>query len=342
MTVALLIGLFQIGYLRSLEIYSTLRYNHGAMRRPTIVMEIALAFGAIGAAALGGLGAGRLGFIVPPIDELFKSLWGTTFVAIIAAILIAKTRVQLDIGRLVSRSRREVGATLREMARNEALRVGTDPDLVETVLLTENLERPRWFRQLERLKGTIFPRGSYGVMQVTADQPLSDSDSIVRAVENHLRNVTLQFNNNGYIDSNSLQSTLTEYNSDPVFISLAMQIFWHVWKPSEVPNVPDAPNPNPPASAGSKLDPDTAERIQLAGQTARLCITATAALSTASTEELSGLRDYLTSFMGKQAERPSGIVPNIPVAIIVPVEGLGQRQSTASETPGSPEATLDK
>ncbi len=167
MLVAVLIGLFQALYFRGRSAVRTLRYDHSAMRVPTVVTELGLAACTLGVAALGGLGPGPLGFIVPPVDELFKALWGTTFVVIAAAIVIQKTTVQLDVGRLVQRSRREVGDRLRQLARAEATEAGADVTLVETILLTENLQRPTWFRRLERVKGKVFPRGSYGLLAVS-------------------------------------------------------------------------------------------------------------------------------------------------------------------------------
>lgn len=228
--VAFLIGVFQVCYLRVRETRWTLRYNHTAMRMPTLALETALAVGALAAATLGGLGPGRLTFVVPPIDEYFKSLWGTILVAILAAIVIAKTRVQLDVGRLVNRSRKEVGLRLRALARSEATRVGADADLVEAILLTENLQRPKWFRQLERVKGSLFPRGSYGVMQVTADRPISDDESIVRAVEDHLRGSTLTRSGDGYPEYESLKR-----GTHPLQQGLSVCRAWHADLLSRVP-----------------------------------------------------------------------------------------------------------
>lgn len=321
MVVAVLIGAFQVCYLRVPEIYRTLRYNHTAMRMPTVLTEVGLAVATLAVAALGGFGPGPLGFVVPPIDELFKSLWGTIFVAILAAIVIAKTRVQLDIGRLITRSRREVGPRLRELARSEAVKVDVDPDLAETVLLTENLQRPDWFRQLERIKGRLFPRGSYGVMQVSAERPISDEDSIVRAVAGHLRGLVLATGKHGGTDYESLRAALAQYNNDSVFVDLAMNIFWQVQftnsrkeesdvtadgrtAKAEPPKEPNATTQaNTEVEEGLKVDSESAKRAELLGQTARLCMLATASLSTATADELNSLNQSLGAFLVRQVER---------------------------------------
>jgi hypothetical protein len=315
--VAFLIGVFQVCYLRVRETRWTLRYNHTAMRMPTLALETALAVGALAAATLGGLGPGRLTFVVPPIDEYFKSLWGTILVAILAAIVIAKTRVQLDVGRLVNRSRKEVGLRLRALARSEATRVGADADLVEAILLTENLQRPKWFRQLERVKGSLFPRGSYGVMQVTADRPISDDESIVRAVEDHLRGSTLTRSGDGYPEYESLKRALTHYNKDSAFVELGMQIFYHVYHPQSVEQqrgvangdrdvtttVEAADQVREEETKRSEIDGTSKERAELLGQAARLCIVATMTLSTATVDELRTLNQSVAEFLAKQVAR---------------------------------------
>lgn len=153
---AFLIGVFRISYYYVRSVYRTIRHNHTATRIPTIILDVTISACVLVAATLGGLGPGRFGFLVPPIEEFFKSLWGTVFVAIIAAIVIAKTNVQFNVGRLVRRSRREVGPELLELVRREAREAGVDATLAEAVLLTENLQRPKWFRTFERMKGTSF------------------------------------------------------------------------------------------------------------------------------------------------------------------------------------------
>jgi len=321
MVVAVLIGVFQVCYLRVPETYRTLRYNDTAMRMPTVATEVMLAVGALIVATLGGLGPGPLGFVVPPIDELFKSLWGTVFVAILAAIVIAKTRVQLDIGRLVQRSRREIGPRLRELALSEAVKAGVDPDLVETVLLTENLQRPKWFRQLEHIKGRVFPRGSYGVMQVSADKPISDEDSIVRAVAGHLRGLTLTPGKSGSVDYESLRKALTHYNGNSVFVNLAMQIFWQVHLTTKQTQESNVTPSVPSANAASRSQPNSAEgdnseaqqtlkddnesrdRAELVGLSARLCMVVVANLSTATTAEMNTLNGSLLTFLHEQRSR---------------------------------------
>lgn len=62
-------------------------------------------------------------------------------------------------------------------------RSGADAVLVLAVMVVENLQRPAWFRALEQIKGRVLKKGTYGVMQVWAAEPISDEMSIDQAAE---------------------------------------------------------------------------------------------------------------------------------------------------------------
>ena len=49
-------------------------------------------------------------------------------------------------------------------------------------MIIENIQRPCWFRRIETLIGKVARRGSYGIMQVQADRPLSNKQSIKQGV----------------------------------------------------------------------------------------------------------------------------------------------------------------
>jgi hypothetical protein len=218
------VGLFHTCKTYAVHIYKTLRYDHSGTRYPTLLLEASLVAGVLAVAILAGLGPGPLGFLVPPVDEFFKSLWTTAFVAILGVVLLARTQVSVDVGRLIRKSRREVGQELISLARRQAVAYGADPDVVEAVLLTENLQRPSWFRFLERIKGRFFPAGSYGIMQVHASKPLSDRESITLAITEHLFGATLRPNKHGGFDYSGAETLLARYNSNPNFVEVAVQV----------------------------------------------------------------------------------------------------------------------
>jgi hypothetical protein len=309
---ALSIGAFHVLRMYSVKITRTLRNDHTATRIPALILDGTLAAGVILIAYVAGLGPGRFTFVVPPVDEFFKSLWGTVFVAMVAAIVISKTNVQFDIARLITRSRKEVGAKLITLARDEAKRVGASPDLAEAVLLTENLQRPRWFRTLERVKGRIFPRGSYGVMQVMADRPLSDEESIRKAVEIHLPDIQVDHDKNGYPVHRSLDAALKTYNPDSVFVDLASSIYWQIRTP--IPMTPsktdgDRAGEAEPTTTDTPVARRASEEVaasseKLAAETAQLCLFAAMLLASATADELRALKNAVAKFLSAQLSRP--------------------------------------
>jgi hypothetical protein len=88
-------------------------------------------------------------------------------------------------------------------------------------MLTENLQRPRWLRTLERLKGRFAPHGTYGIMQVESDRPLSDRESVLVAVRDHFAGTAVAGHEDMWQRLNRLEPCLKRYNSNPDFVELA-------------------------------------------------------------------------------------------------------------------------
>ncbi|MER5455246.1 hypothetical protein ABT008_10695 [Micromonospora sp. NPDC002389] len=195
--------------------------NH--TRLPSTLVVIAAILGTLGSAALGGLGPGPFTAVVPPIDEFFKSLWTTIFVALLAVVALRISRATSSAEALVKRSRQELGQELIKLARDEATRAGTDPALVEGILLAENLQRPGWIRRLERWKGLLQPEGTYGVMQVHSDAPIDDKSSVRLAISKHLCGVVVRRNEWGFY-GDDLRRVLGSYNPSADFVKVAQML----------------------------------------------------------------------------------------------------------------------
>jgi hypothetical protein len=150
-----------------------------------IVLGTATTFGCVavtlGAVALRDALAGA----VPQPSDLLQALWLGGFAAVGAATLsrFGGTR---PTGELVRISRSELPDRLRARAIGLAEEYDTDPRVVEAVMLVENLKRPGWLRRVERIVGRVRKGGSYGVMQVHSDRPLSDEQSLEEAVRRFL------------------------------------------------------------------------------------------------------------------------------------------------------------
>ncbi|MGC4768892.1 hypothetical protein ACLQ25_07900 [Micromonospora sp. DT44] len=232
---ALSVGLIHAARTLGVLIFNSLRMRSSRLRIPTVVFSALSSLGLLVVSFLGGLGPGRAVIVVPPLDEFFKAFWTAAFVAVVAVMALRDNGRQRDIEEIVERSRREVGDKLLRCGRQTAAEFDADPMLVEAVLLAENLERPRWFRGLERLKGRVFPSGTYGVMQVWAGKPISDKESIRVAVRQHLGGIngSMICSGDGYVDNDRLSDALRSYNPNRSFIDLASDIFTFIYDPDD-------------------------------------------------------------------------------------------------------------
>ena len=92
----------------------------------------------------------------------------------------------------------------------------------KATILTESIQRPRWFRRLERLKGILFPRGTYGIMQVRSSRPIGDRRSIERALQEH-RAVFARLPD-GVAGSPPTWNRLRSYNGSHAFLELVKDV----------------------------------------------------------------------------------------------------------------------
>jgi hypothetical protein len=223
---ALIIGLGHSFMNHGLPMVRAIRNSRRHAWRPDTLLQLSLAALSIAAALLGGLGPGPFGFVVPPLDEFFKAIWTAVFVAVLGVVVLDATRMRHQAGDLYDIAVREAPWRLVDHAQQKAKEAGADPDLVVAILYAENLQRPHWFRRLEYVKGRLFPRGSYGIMQVTSSAPIPDEESIDLAIENYLKNAQIPVDEEyGVPDSDRLKEVLRHYNDHPGFVDLASGLY---------------------------------------------------------------------------------------------------------------------
>ena len=123
--------------------------------------------------------------LVPPTDQLLIAIWSGLFAAVIitsAKVLITAEKLseEQDVEQLIQ----DIGCDVWNYIEVEA---GDDKVLLcmlQSTVLEEVRQRPRWFRKLERKKGKLFKKGTYGVAQIAAPQPISDTESIAILAKN--------------------------------------------------------------------------------------------------------------------------------------------------------------
>ena len=87
--------------------------------------------------------------------------------------------------------------------------------LGRAIILAESQQRPRWFRKIERIGGSVIGVGTYGVAQVAAPAPISDKESIDELMK-WVKGITVQPEELiTYEGQHILKEKLLEHNPDP-------------------------------------------------------------------------------------------------------------------------------
>lgn len=203
-------------------------------------------------ALLGGLAAvltaPPLDDYIPTLSQLAEALWTALLVAVLGAFVFkatqgAETNRVITPEYLYARAFRDAGPEVFDEIYRVSIQNRTDPLLTTAVAVSEILQRPRWFRRCERLLGRFRKNGTYGVMQVSASGPLTDSESIRIFCETYADRACLRYDPVGYatLDENRLWEIAGEHNGgDKAFIDSVTVIYqWLLhhtqWQPDEVP-----------------------------------------------------------------------------------------------------------
>jgi len=156
---------------------------------------------------------------VPKPAELPAAAWTGLFAAVLAVSARRLVGSSTNQDRDLDRGRSDVGEDLLRYARQAAARQDCDADVVEAILTVEGLQRPRWFRRLERLKGRVVAAGTYGVGQVSSPAPISDEASIDELCR-CFRGYFPTRSGYGTVRTALFEARVEEHNPDPVFLGL--------------------------------------------------------------------------------------------------------------------------
>lgn len=163
--------------------------------------------------------------LVPDVKEIVPEIWGAFFVGILVAMFYVATSNRIVYSNnIVAKQRERIGQSLLDYARLEAKKAQCDPILLEAIMITESIQRPKWFRRLERILGLIYRRGTYGIMQVMSDRPIDDRESIDIAIRDHLDRSSNIVDSEGNYNFELLDQYIRTYNPSIAFINQASQI----------------------------------------------------------------------------------------------------------------------
>jgi hypothetical protein len=195
-------------------------------RAPVLVLRVITILGIQVVAILAFASRGVMAPLVPSVHDVVVTLWTAAIAGILGAYAIQASRGRTaNAQKLANRSANSIPSSLWDSAKRIAEAGGADPTLVKAIMIAENLQRPRWFRHLERLKSRLSPEGTYGIMQVSSSKWLTDQESIRKAVATRLRGVTVR-NATGEVDYEKLRSVAMLWNPDPTFVDLLWSAWW--------------------------------------------------------------------------------------------------------------------
>jgi hypothetical protein len=156
--------------------------------------------------------------LVPKPNDLSAALWTGLAVAALAGWLIDATKGKgRDHNQLVERSRADIDPRLVEQAKSLCRASNTEWSFIEAIMIYENLQRPPWFRKLEKLKSRVSPEGSYGIMQVASQNWISDSESVEIAIA-RLAGSKVDSPDASWVGTECIRTALNGYNPDDSYV----------------------------------------------------------------------------------------------------------------------------
>lgn len=193
-----------------------------APRRPLLtLMHPAVMVGVTCIAVAGALVAPWFDGAVPSVDDVTSDLWTGLIAGVVGAYAVRVSQpghVSSDI--VFAESRKSIPDDLWRAAADSAARWNADADLVRAVMLAENVQRPGWFRRLERLGARLFRQpATLGILQAGGRADDGDTELLDQAVQNLFSGVTVK-TKDGYIDWDALDDFAARYNSDPNYAEL--------------------------------------------------------------------------------------------------------------------------
>lgn len=191
-------------------------------RRPLLTLMHPLVMGSVTCVALAGaLVAPWFDGAVPTADDVVSDLWTGLIAGVVGAYAVRVSQpghVPTDI--VFAGSRKSIPNDLWNGAAESADRWNADADLVRAVMLVENLQRPRWFRRLERLAARLFRQpATLGLLQARAQAGNDDAELLDQAVQERFRDVTVKAED-GRIEWEALNDFAASYNPDLKYAEL--------------------------------------------------------------------------------------------------------------------------
>lgn len=164
--------------------------------------------------------------LLPEADEVVQAIWTALFVGLVVGLVRSFGRYDDSLENQLERAEKELGEDLKQVIHREARRNDVSADFIQSVVLTECIQRPKWLRKIENIKGKFFGPGTYGVAQVPSDSPITDEQSIKLLCQMH-KGYYPEIDAHEYDRFNRtlLSVRLERINSSRIFTAQAIEIY---------------------------------------------------------------------------------------------------------------------
>lgn len=164
--------------------------------------------------------------ILPTFQGVVDNIWSSIFAISILLILkkfylITQSIQPVD---MYSRSLKKIHPGLLRCIKEESKKNNADEHLVLAVCVVENLQRPKWLRNIEKLYWSIFKKeGTYGIMQFSSGKYLTDRESISLAIQKFFKDT-----GSDYKDYEVIEKIAQLYNADPNYIAAVSDAYTYL------------------------------------------------------------------------------------------------------------------
>lgn len=164
--------------------------------------------------------------LLPDSDQVVQAIWTSLFVGLAVGLIRSYGTYEHSLEKQIERAKKDLGEELQQVIQREARRHDVSADFIQAVVLTECIQRPKWIRKVEDIKGRISGPGTYGVAQIPSDSPITDEESIELLCRMH-KGYYPEIESPEYEHFNRtlLSVRLEKINSSRIFVAQAIKIY---------------------------------------------------------------------------------------------------------------------
>lgn len=159
--------------------------------------------------------------ITPSPQGLADNIWSALLTVIIITFLEQiYSEKGLSLDEIFERSLKGISASVLNAIDKYSVEYNANLTLIKAVCIVENIQRPKWLRKIENIKAFLRMTGTYGIMQITANRLVTDTESVKIATENYFRD-TAQVK-----DNKTLSQLISKYNPSETYIDLVLRAMY--------------------------------------------------------------------------------------------------------------------